>query len=108
MQALTGMSEKVVENILTELFYQNVIQNYQVINYIAFTTAGIKKFVYETIQDKKAFHKNIGNKIRERLSDFNKLETARHFELAGDTPAVFSLYKKKLKMLNQFPHFLIR
>lgn len=97
MQALTGMSEKVVENILTELFYQNVIQNYQVINYIAFTTAGIKKFVYETIQDKKAFHKNIGNKIRERLSDFNKLETARHFELAGDTPAVFSLYKKEIE-----------
>ncbi|MBK6913728.1 MAG: protein kinase [Ignavibacteriales bacterium] len=97
MQALTGMSEKVVENILTELFYQNVIQNYQVINYIAFTTAGIKKFVYETIQDKKAFHKNIGNKIRERLSDFNKLETARHFELAGDTPAVFSLYKDEIE-----------
>jgi len=97
MQALTGLSEKEVKNYLTRLFYQNIIQNYQVINYIAFTSLGIKKFIYETIHDRKIFHGEIGKRIRDRLPDFNKIETARHFELAGDTPAVFSLYKEEIE-----------
>ena len=53
MQALTGMSEMEVKKILTRLFYQNIIQNYQTINYIAFTSPGIKKFVYEIIFNPK-------------------------------------------------------
>jgi serine/threonine protein kinase/tetratricopeptide (TPR) repeat protein len=97
MQGLTGMSEMEVKKILTRLFYQNIIQNYQTINYIAFTSPGIKKFVYEIIHDKKTFHGEIGNKIRERLPDFNKLETARHFEIAGNLALVFSLYKEEIE-----------
>lgn len=97
MQALTGMSEMEVKKILTRLFYQNIIQNYQTINYIAFTSPGIKKFVYEIIRDKKTFHGEIGNKIRERLPDFNKLETARHFEIVGNIALVFSLYKEEIE-----------
>lgn len=96
MQALTGMPDSDVKKILTKLFYQNIIQAYQSINYIAFTSPGIKKFVYEMIRNRNVFHGEIGKKIIEKLPNFNKLETARHFEIAGNIALVFSLYKSEI------------
>lgn len=105
LQSFTEQPVEEIKKILAALFYQNIIQNYQVTNYISFTSQGIKNFIYESIEQRKFFHLEIGTRLRERLPRFNRIETARHFEIAGDTLSVFSLYKEEIKNAEKISAF---
>jgi len=70
--------------VFSQLEQKNIIHPVQQNEKPLFVSEGLKRYVYSTISDKKNYHFLVANYIKHNFIDFNKLELARQFELAGD------------------------
>ena len=70
--------------VFAKLEQKNIILPAQSNSNPIFVSEGLKRFIYSTIKDKKKFHAAVSRRLTEGFPDFNKIELAMQFELAGD------------------------
>ncbi|MBU2492027.1 MAG: protein kinase [Bacteroidetes bacterium] len=95
---LCGISENTAANIIDKLRYKGIFYNSNVSLNPKFSSRRLKKYVYENISDKKYLHAMTAASIIELFPEFNKIETARQFELAGNYKKCFELLKEELNI----------
>jgi len=94
---LTNLPIDVSSTIISGLQNKNIIQQYNRSAGIVFTSDGIKKFAYSQIDNHSSYHLEIAKKLTEKFTSFNKIEIARHFELAGEHYKSYELYKYEIE-----------
>ncbi len=63
---------------------------------LIFTSEAIKKYIYASIENKKKLHHNIAVKLTKKLPSFNRLESARQYELAGDFEMCYKITMEEI------------
>ncbi len=94
---LTDFAAEKISSIISSLQNKNIIQQYNRSAGIVFTSDGIKKYAYLQIDNAPDYHLDIANKLKEKFSSFNKVEIARHFELASQHYKSYELYKEEIE-----------
>ena len=77
---ITGFTQEGVDNITFALMQKNILLPLHITNLLNFTSAGLKNFIYNQIEDKVALHSRVAETIRSEVNEFNKSELARQFE----------------------------
>ncbi len=93
---LTNLSFELVTSNVFDLQQKNILQHYNRNEGIAFTSEGMKKYVYEKIEDPINYHVKITDKLEKEFKYFNKIEIARHYELSGEYIKSYELFWNEL------------
>ncbi len=97
LASVLNKSSKEIEEILENLLYKNIINSLSLSNSPNIISDSFKKYIYDTIQEKKKYHLVIASLIKRILPGFNVIEHARQYELAGDVLKVVELINKEIK-----------
>ncbi len=96
MSLLIGLPRVEMENIIVNLQLNNIIQKFSSGQTIIFTSEAIKKYIYASAENKKKLHLQIAKRFTEKLPSLNRLEEARHYELAGAYEKSFNITMDEL------------
>jgi len=94
---LTNLSVDASGKIISRLQENNIIQKNTPDQSINFTSESIKKHIYASMNNKKEMHLSIAKKLTNKIPSFNKLEEARHYELAGEYEICYRISMKELE-----------
>ncbi|HQI41970.1 MAG: hypothetical protein B6D44_16705 [Ignavibacteriales bacterium UTCHB2] len=94
LSALVDVGSDKLKNLLQELEKKNIISTLNHSYAPEINSFSFKKYVYSTINNKTRFHLVIANSIKRLFPDFNSVELARQFELAGE-------YEKAVEIINK-------
>lgn len=97
LSVILGLSKSGVEKIVDKLQFNNILQRFASGHTLIFTSEAIKKFIYASIENKKILHKKIADRISKEFSSFNRIELARHYELAGEFDTCFKISLEEIK-----------
>jgi serine/threonine protein kinase/Tfp pilus assembly protein PilF len=95
--SILNKSPEQIEIILLNLHYKNIINPLSISNSPNIISDSFKGFIYNTIKEKKKYHLIIASLIKRILPDFNVIEHARQYELAGEFIKVVELINKEIK-----------
>ncbi len=95
--SVLNKSSKEIEEILENLLYKNIINPLSLSNSPNIISDSFKRYIYNTIHEKKKYHLIIASLIKRVLPGFNVVEHARQYELAGDVFKVVELINKEIK-----------
>ena len=84
LSVLLGLEKSEVDEIISNLQFNNIIQKFVSDESLIFTSEALKNYIYASIENKKEFHQNIVTNINQKISAFKRVEIARQYELAGD------------------------
>ncbi len=84
LSLLLDASKAEAESIAANLQLNNIIQKFSSGQTLIFTSEAIKKYVYASIEHKKALHSQIAKKLTDKVPSIYRVEEARQYELAGD------------------------
>lgn len=79
---IVHLSEEEIKIILQNLEVNNIIQPYYPESGMLITSDGLKKHIYNSIEDKNYFHSKLAESCEKLLPHFSRIELARQFELA--------------------------
>jgi serine/threonine protein kinase len=91
LSLLIGLPREEMENVVINLQLNNIIQKFSSGKIIVFTSEAIKKYIYASAENKQKLHLQIAKRLTEKLPSLNRLEEARHYELAGDYVKSFNV-----------------
>lgn len=94
LSALADIGSDKLKKMLWELEKKNIIGSLTQSNAPEINSLSFKKYIYSTINSKTKFHLVIANSIRKLFPDFNSVELARQYELAGE-------YEKAVEIINK-------
>ncbi|HSL88119.1 MAG TPA: protein kinase, partial [Ignavibacteriaceae bacterium] len=97
LASILNKSPEQIETILINLHYKNIINPLSISNSPNIISDSFKGFIYNTIKEKKKLHLIIASLIKRILPDFNIIEHARQYELAGEFIKVAELINKEIK-----------
>ncbi|MBS4033193.1 MAG: protein kinase [Ignavibacterium sp.] len=97
LASILNKSPEQIEKILLNLHYKNIINPLSISNSPNIISDSFKGFIYNTIKEKKKYHLIIASLIKRILPDFNVIEHARQYELAGEFIKVVELINKEIK-----------
>lgn len=97
LASILNKTTKETEEILLNLQYKNIINSLSLSNSPNIISDSFKRYIYNTIPDKKKYHLFIASMIRRTLPSFNIPEHARQYRLAGDFLRVVELVNKEIK-----------
>jgi serine/threonine protein kinase len=97
LSVILGLSKSGVEKIVYKLQFNNILQRFASGQTLIFTSEAIKKFIYASIENKKMLHRKIADRISKEFSSFNRMELARHYELAGEFDTCFKISLEEIK-----------
>lgn len=95
--SILNKSKKEIESILSNLQFKNIINPLNLSNSPNIISDSFKRYIYRTIKEKKKYHLIIASLIKRILPDFNIIEHARQYELAGEILKVVDLISKEIK-----------
>ncbi len=96
LTVLVGLSKEVIEKIIFNLQLNNILQNFISGPTLIFTSEAIKKYIYASIESKQKLHYSLAIKLAKKLPSFNRLESARHYELAGQFEICYKLTMEEI------------
>ena len=94
---LLGLSREEMEKIILKLQLNNIIQKFSSGQILIFTSEAIKNYIYTSIDNKKELHLQLTKRITEKAPSLNRLEEARHYELAEDFEKCFNISMDEIK-----------
>lgn len=97
LSILLGLSREEVDKMIFNLQFNNITQKFISGQTLIFTSEAIKKYIYASIENKKKLHHNIAIKLTRKLPSFNRLESARQYELAGEFEMCYKITMEELK-----------
>ncbi len=97
LSILLSLSKDEVEKIIFDLQFNNIIQKFISGQTLIFTSEAIKKYIYASIENKKKLHHNIAVKLTKKLPSFNRLESARQYELADEFEICYKITMEEIK-----------
>ncbi|MFO7527171.1 MAG: protein kinase [Ignavibacteriaceae bacterium] len=95
--SILNKSRKEIESILSILQTKNIINSLSLSNSPNIISDSFKRYIYSTIKEKKKYHLIIASLIKRILPDFNIIEHARQYELAGEILKVIELISKEIR-----------
>ncbi|MBP1683796.1 MAG: Serine/threonine protein kinase, partial [Ignavibacteriaceae bacterium] len=102
---LLGISREEMEKIVLNMQLNNIIQKFSSGQVLVFTSEAIKNYIYTSIENKKELHLGIAKKLTEKLPSVNRLEEARHYELAGEFEKCFNISMEEIKKAEKHSAF---
>ncbi|NWF50385.1 MAG: protein kinase [Ignavibacteriaceae bacterium] len=96
LSRLLNIEEEKLSYILEQLEIKNIIQPIHITNEPVFTSASLKKYIYNLIGAKNKFHAFIANTIRHSFFDYDRKEFARHYEMAGLFKESYQVLKREI------------
>lgn len=97
LASILNKSTQEIEKILNNLHYKNIINSLNISNSPNIISDSFKRYIYNTISEKKKYHLIIASLIKRILPEFNIIEHARQYELAGDIQKVTELINIEIK-----------
>lgn len=94
LSALVDVGSEKLKILLNELEKKNIIGLLNQSSTPDINSFSFKKYVYSTINNKTRFHLVIANSIKKLFPEFNNIELARQYELAGE-------YEKAVEIINR-------
>ena len=89
-------TERIILKLINKgIFYSNDINKNPL-----FRSADFKKCVDDNLSSREELHLIIAKKIIEKIPDFNRIECARHFELAGEYKSCYQVLKNELESVS--------
>lgn len=102
---LLNLSFEMMTLSISDLRQKNIFQQYNGNEGINFTSEGLKKYVYDKIEDPVIYHKEIADNLVRNFNNFNKIEIARHYELSGNHIKSYEFYWDELNSLEKLSAF---
>jgi len=96
LSTLSGFNQEKTENIIVSLIKKGIFYNDNIGLNPLFSSGGLRNYVYDKIALKKEKHLFIAEKILELIPDFNNIECARHFIIAGEYKKCYKIFKNEL------------
>ena len=93
---ILALSKEEIERIIFNLQFNNIMQKFTFGQTLIFTSEAIKKYIYASIENKKKLHHNIAIKLTKKLPSFNRLESARQYELAGEFEMCYKITMEEI------------
>lgn len=94
---LEKISSEEMDNIFSSLTRKNILQRIEYNSTPVFTSEGLKKYIYSSINEKLQYHSALANKIKEKLPNFNRNELARQLELSKRYAECLEILKEEIK-----------
>ncbi|HEY6437586.1 MAG TPA: hypothetical protein VIY47_13420, partial [Ignavibacteriaceae bacterium] len=96
LTVLVGLSKEEIEKIILNLQLNNILQKFISGLTLIFTSEAIKKYIYASIESKQKLHHSISTKLTKKLPSFNRLESARQYELAGQFDMCYKITMEEI------------
>lgn len=96
LSSLLDVSPEMLKDLIVELERKNIISFSGSSSTPQINSFTFKKYVYNTIGNKKRFHIVLANSISRLFPDFNLIELARQYELAGEFEKSVSVLLKEI------------
>jgi tetratricopeptide (TPR) repeat protein len=93
---LSGLSTLEMEDTASSFLRKNIFHPVHLGNTLNFTSAGLKKYIYSDITDKKDRHFAAAQLIKDNIPSFNRVELARQFELSFRFKESYETIKEEL------------
>lgn len=98
LAGLLNISLEKLKELIAELEKKNIIDPVSLSNTPKINSASFKKYIYSTINSRKKYHLIIASSIKKLFPNFNLIELARQYELAGDYEKSASVLKKEIEL----------
>lgn len=83
LSVFMGCSKELLNRILESLQKKNIIQKILLDEPPVFTSTGLKKFIYDRVENKNSLHSQLADSAVLNVTDLPKAEIARQYECAG-------------------------
>lgn len=97
LSSILNKSSKDIENILLHLQYKNIINPLSLSNSPNIIADNFKRYIYNTINEKRKYHLIIASLIKRALPEFDTIELARQYKLGGEVRKVVELVNKEIQ-----------
>lgn len=98
LAGLLNISPEKLKELIAELEKKNIIDPVSLSNTPKINSASFKKYIYSTINSRKKYHLIIASSIKKLFPNFNLIELARQYELAGDYEKSALVLKKEIEL----------
>jgi len=98
LATLLDSDRKELIDTLLALQFNNIIQDINTNPSPVITSVGLKKHIYSLIANKEKFHSELADTISGNLSEFNKNEFARQYELSNRYEEAYSVWLEEMHL----------
>jgi serine/threonine protein kinase len=85
-----------LEEILSNLQINNVVQPFGANTVPVIASDGLKKHIYSLVKNKERLHASLAESIATKLPGFSRNEFARQYELAGNFEKAYSIWNEEI------------
>lgn len=93
---LLNIDHTKLDEILSNLQINNVIQPFGANTVPVIASDGLKKHIYSLVDNKAELHDSLAESIATKLPGFSRSEFARQYELAGDYGNAYSIWREEI------------
>jgi serine/threonine protein kinase/tetratricopeptide (TPR) repeat protein len=107
LSRLLDIDQTKLDEILSNLKINNVIQPFGSNTVPVIASDGLKKHIYSLVTNKEELHASLAKSIATKLPGFSRSEFARQYELAGDFEKAYSIWNEEIdsaQKLSAFPY----
>ena len=97
LQAILEVSLEEFSRIISRLQTNNLLQAHTYSNTLQITSSGLKKHIYDLINNKKIWHDQIATKLILYFPNYSLTELAKQYELAGKYNECYKMYWKEIE-----------
>jgi serine/threonine protein kinase len=105
LAGILGISSEKIKELISGLEKKNIIDSLGLSNSPRINSVSFKSYIYSTISSKTKYHLVIANTIRKLFPNFNIIELARHYELAGEFEKSAEVIKKEIELAHRISAF---
>ncbi|MFN3693637.1 MAG: protein kinase domain-containing protein, partial [Ignavibacterium sp.] len=105
LAGLLGINSDKINELIDGLQKKNIIDSLNISNTPRINSASFKNYIYSTISSKTKYHLVIANTIKKLFPNFNTIELARQYELAGEFEKSAEVLKKEIETAEKISAF---
>lgn len=105
LAGILGINAEKIKELLSGLEKKNIIDSLNLSNAPRINSVSFKSYIYSTISSKSKYHLIIANTIRKLFPNFNIIELARHYELAGEYEKSAEVLLKEIETADKISAF---
>lgn len=105
LAGLLGINSDKLKELINGLEKKNIIESLNLSNTPRINSVSFKSYIYSTISSKTKYHLVIANTIKKLFPNFNTIELARQYELAGEYEKSAEVLKKEIETAEKISAF---
>ncbi len=105
LAGILGVSTEKIKELIQELEKKNILDSLNLSNTPRINSASFKSYIYSTISSKTKYHLVIANTIKKLFPNFNTIELARQYELAGEFEKSALVLKREIETAEKISAF---